>query len=128
MCIRQKDMPNAFLCTERRAPELSIVLTTDIQLRDISRFCLQMKYYSIFGVDLTFNICSYNATASTNRRALLKVRENKISPVVIGPVLIPTSKTFAAYFLFTSTKNRLKPELATRKVIGKDEENNASSN
>ena len=126
MCDSQKYMSNAFLHEGRTAPELSILLTTDIYLNYISRFCSKTKCYGVFGVNPTFNICTYNVTVSTYKHPLPKVRESETNPVLIGLVLIHSAKIFASYFTLPRIMIRLKLELAALKVIGTDGEDNLS--
>ena len=67
----QKGLTNAFIRDVRTAPELAVVVTNDQQLQDILKICAMDHCWSIFGVEPTFNICSYNITNLTYRHPLL---------------------------------------------------------
>ena len=107
----------------RAAPKLAVVVTNDQQLQDILRFCALDHCWSIFGVDPTFNICSYNITILTYRHPLLYNVNSNVHPVLLGPTLIHSSKTFESYFSLPS-ETRLKPELANLRAFGTDGEKN----
>ena len=83
-------------------------------------FCPMDYYWNIFGVDPTFNICSYNITISTYRHPLLYNVNSNVHPVLLGPTLIHSSETFESYFSLPSVMLRLKPELANLRAFRKD--------
>ena len=100
------------------------MVTNDQQLQDILKFCAMDHCWSIFGVDPTFNICSYNIIISTYRHPLLYNVNSNVHPVLLGPTLIHSSKTFESYFSLPSVMLRLKPELASLRAFGTDGEKN----
>ena len=118
LCNVQKGLPNAFIRDVRTAPELAVVVTNHQQLQDILDFCAMDHCWSIFGVDPTFNICSFNITISTYRHPLL----HNVHPVLLCPTMIHSSKTFESYFSLPSDMLRLKPELANLRAFGTDGE------
>ena len=97
MCNNQKGTPTMFLREVRAAPELSLVLADERQLDDIERFGTRSPF-TLLGIDPTFNICDYNLTITTYRHRLLLVKNQDIHPVMLGPVLIHTNKSFESYF------------------------------
>jgi len=123
MCHRQKQSDSSFLREVRTAPEFSAILANDRQLNDIHRFCVK-NCSSVLGVDPTFNICSQNVTITTIRHPLLIVKSSGVHPVLIGPVLIHSTKSFESYFTLPSSMIRLRPELANLKAFGTDDEIN----
>ena len=102
MCNNQKGTPTMFLREVRRAPELSLALANERQLDDIERFGTRSPF-TVLGVDPTFNICDYNVTLATCRHPLLLVNNQDIHSVILGPILIHTSKSFESYFTLPST-------------------------
>ena len=118
LCNVQKGLPNAFIRDVRTAPELAVVVTNHQQLQDIFDFCAMDHCWSIFGVDPTFNICSFNITISTYRHPLL----HNVHPVLLCPTMIHSSKTFESCFSLPSDMLRLKPELANLRAFGTDGE------
>ena len=122
VCNVQKGLPNAFIRYVRTAPELAVVVTNDQQLQDILTVCAMDHCWSIFGVDPTFNICSYNITISSYRHPVLYNVNSNVHPVLLGPTLIHSSKTFEPYISLPSVMLRLKLELSNLRAFGTDGE------
>ena len=123
MCNNQKVTPTVFLREVRAAPELSLVLAEERQLDDIKRFGTRSPF-TLLGAHPTFNICDYNVTITTYRDCLLLVKNQDIHPVMLGPVLIRTNKS---YFTLPSTLIRLRPSYTSLKAFGTDKELNIYS-
>ena len=123
MCNNQKVTPTVFLREVRAAPELSLVLAEERQLDDIKRFGTRSPF-TLLGAHPTFNICDYNVTITTYRHWLLLVKDQDIHPVMLGPVLICTNKS---YFTLPSTLIRLRPSYTSLKAFGTDKELNIYS-
>ena len=126
MCNSQKGTSTMFLREVRTAPELSLVLANERQLDDIERFGTRSPF-TVLGVDPTFNICDYNVTITTYRHPLLLVKNDNIHPVMLGPILIDTNKSFESYFTLPSTLIRLRPSYTSLKAFGTDGELNVYS-
>ena len=94
----QRNSPNAFVWDVHNGDDFSIFLASNHQLQNIKRFCLE-DCWSILGVDSTFNICDYNVTMTTYKHPLLVAKTINQHPVMIGPSIIHSSKTFESYFL-----------------------------
>ena len=69
-------------------------------------------------MDPTFNICDYNVIVITYKHPLLVAKTTNQHPVMIGPFIIHSSKTFESYFSLTSSMVRLQPLLQNLKVFG----------
>lgn len=123
MCIHENETNNAFLRQVITSPEFSVFLSNDRQLNDVKRFCADTSF-SVFGVDPTFNICQHISTFSCYRHPMLVVKGTNVHPVMIGPSIIHTSKTFASYHTLPATMVKLCPELAGIKTFGTDDEVN----
>ena len=121
LCKETNDKPDAFIREVRTAPELSVVLCNNRQIDDLSRFCTG-PCLSILGVDPTFNLCDYNVTVTTYRHPMVTVKETGKHPVLLGPVLIHSHKTFDSYFTLPTTMLRLNPKLTSLKAFGTDGE------
>ena len=105
----------------RTGPEISIFLSPNQQLKNISKFCVH-DADSVLGVDATFNICSYNVTISTYRYTFLKDRTSGEHPVMIEHSIIHRHKTYESDFFFPSNMLRAEPKLQQLKVYGTDGE------
>ena len=121
ICKEQKGKPNEFVRDVRTGPEISTLLSSNQQLKNIFQFCVQ-DAHSVLGVDANFNICSYNVTISTYRHPFLKGRKSSKHPVMIGPSIIYCHKTYESYFSLTSNMLRAEPKLQQLKVYGTDGE------
>ena len=73
-------------------------------------------------MDPTLNICDYNVTMATYKHPLLVAKTTNQHPVMIGPSIIHSSKTFESYFSLSSNMVRLEPSLQNFKVFGTDGE------
>ena len=111
LCKGQIGTSSAFIRDVRTAPEKSVFLSSDNQLHDIERFCAGNYCWSVLGVDPTFNICDYYVTVSTYKHSLLVKNGTNEHPVMLGPILIHSHKTFDSYFSLPSNLIRLKPSL-----------------
>ena len=106
ICNNKKGTPTIFLREARTAPELILVLDNERQLDDVERFGTRSSF-TVLGVDPTFNMCDYNVTIATHRHPLLLVKNRDIHPVMLGPILIHTNKSFESYFTLPSRLTRL---------------------
>ena len=97
MWNRQKVTLTMFFREVRTAAEFGLVLANERQLHDIERFGTRSPF-TVFGLDPTFSICDHNLTITTYRHLLLLIKNRDIHPVMLGPILIYTSKSFESYF------------------------------
>ena len=125
VCNSQKGTSTMFLGEVRTAPELSLVLAKK-NTDNIERFGTRSPF-TVLGVDPTFNICNYNLTITTYRHPLLLVQNDDIHPVMLGPILIHTNKSFESYFTLPSTLICLRPSYTSLKAFGTDGELNLYS-
>ena len=127
MCNSQKDTSTiTFLREVLTVPELSLVLANERQLDDIERFGTRLPF-TVLGVDPTLNICDYNVTITTYRHPLLLDKNDDIHPVMLGPILIHTNKSFESYFTLPRILIRLRPSYTSLKAFGTDGELNVYS-
>ena len=87
--------PNAFVRDVHNGDDFSIFLASNQQLQNLKCFCLE-GCWSILDVDPTFNICDYNVL--TYNYPLLVDKTTNQHPVMIGPSIIHSNKTFESYF------------------------------
>ena len=119
MCNSQKGTPTMFLREVPTAPELSLVLANKRQLDNIERFRIRL-FFTVLGVDPTFNICDYNVMITTYRHPLLLllVKNQDIHLVMLGPIQIHTNKSFESYFTLPSALICLQPSYTSLKSFG----------
>ncbi|PFX13242.1 hypothetical protein AWC38_SpisGene22695 [Stylophora pistillata] len=121
---------NWYAKTERkgfvRMHELSskplILLATDKQLADLSRFCRNNLDFSYLSVDPAFNFGEFSITPTSYRNIFLKSRRSNKCPVFVGPIFIHHSKTKDVYAQFFPKLKCLAPQLEQLLVFGADGE------
>ena len=124
LCKTQARNPTTSFVKEVIAsPELTIFMTTDQQLKDIERFCTNLKNFSILGVDATYNVGEYYLTLTTYRNLMLSTKKGQY-PVFIGPALLHQKKLFDSYFSLPSMMVKYRPNLNRILVYGSDGEKN----
>jgi len=86
-----------------RATDPAIVVTDDIQITDMVRFCTSSIEFGIPTIDPTFSLGEFDMTPITYRHLLLETKRNGNIPVFLGPVLVHYRKNFGTYVFFAST-------------------------
>ena len=103
-------------------PEPAILLASERQLNDVSRFCCDSFEYSVLTVDPTFSLGDFDVTPTTYRHLLLECNRSGKPPVMIGPTLIHYRKTFSTYLFYASSMIGLEKNLASLRAFGTDGE------
>ena len=99
----RKHLSNRFVRSVNAAPEPAIVVSTDGQLQDLSKFCYNSFEFCPLTVDPTFCLGSFDVMLITYRHLLLQSKRYRNPPVFIGPCCIHYKKSFATYLFFAST-------------------------
>ena len=123
MANNSKDSDTAFVRSVSITPEKSVFCATDQQLKDVERFCTKSFKFCILGVDPTYNLGPCYATLTTYRHLLLRTKDGE-HPVMLGPLLLHTRKTYDSYFNLPSNMIKLNPLLNGILVTGTDSEEN----
>ena len=87
-----KDSKVKFLHSLQVSPEVRVVLTTKAQLADVGKFCCNPDEYSIFGIDVTYDIGPFFVTTTTYRHLMLHDKESGTHPNFPGPMMIHTDE------------------------------------
>ena len=100
------------------------VLSTDQQLGDLERFCVnkECSNTSILGIDPTFNRGNFYVTVTTYENLMLVNRKTTKHPVLIGPMLVHQRRTYETCYYFASELLKYWNELASMNAIGTDGE------
>ena len=117
-----EDPSKKFVRAVNAAPEPAVVVTTDRQLQDVTRFCTTAFDFCPLTVDPTFNLGDFDVTIITYRHLLLQSKRYKNPPVFIGPCCIHYRKTFSTYLFFASTVIGQCKQLEGVRAIGTDGE------
>ena len=96
------DPAHKFVRDVKTAPEPTVLLAEDHQLRDLLRSCTSPFDFSIITIEPTFSLGEFDVTPLTYRNLLLESKRTNQPPVFLGPVLVHYRKTFATYLLFAS--------------------------
>ena len=116
MCLMQSN-DNMFIQNASVATEKVIFLANLCQMNNVKRFCTSKKQISILGIDPKHNLGPYFVTISTYRHLQFLTKE-KVSPVMIGLVLLQMNKEYSSYFNLSSEMIRLQSNLTNIKVFG----------
>ena len=117
----QRDSKCTFIREVSSAPEMLVVLANNFQLAEVKRFCTNPASFSVFGVDVTFNVGEYYVCLTTYRDLMLKTKSG-VHPVMLGPILLHQRKLFSSYYTLPSTMIRYDPDLQGILAFGTDGE------
>ena len=118
-----KDTENSFVRSVAITPEKSVFCATDRQLKDVERFCTKANRFCILGVDPTYNLGPCYVTLTTYRHLLFRTKDGQ-HPVMLGPLLLHTGKTYDSYFPLPSNMIKFNRNLNGILVTGTDAEEN----
>ena len=107
------------------APEGIVVISSDIQIKDVARFCTlpPRGVAEVFSGDLTFKLGDFYVTVTSFRNPMLISKEGT-HPTHIGPVQIQHRKLLSSYKYFSSSLKRIEPSIIDLKTFVTDEESN----
>lgn len=100
----------------------SSVLSTDVQLQNVVRFCTNPGSACILGIDPTFNMGKFYVTMTTFTYIHVIRKGMDISPTLFGPLFVHTEKNYESYYYFFSTLLKLEPRLTKIIAVGTDGE------
>lgn len=105
------------------APDPRCILVDDWQMSDVVAFCCTNERPDnvILGIDPTFNLGNFYATFTVYRHPGLKNKHGR-HPLMLGPVLVHTRKTYQTYQYFASGLTRVNPDFRYLKCFGTDGE------
>ena len=104
------------------APEPMAILATEQQLHDLERFCCNSSRFSVMGIDPTFNLGDFNVTPIVYQHLMVRSRQSKSYPWMLGPLFIHYRKEFRNYNFFLSSLVGLRRGLAAIQAAGTDGE------
>lgn len=119
--MEQRDPKLVFIREVSSAPEMLVILANNFQLAEVKRFCTNPAKFSVFGVDVTFNVGDFYVCLTTYRDLMLKTKSG-VHPVMLGPILLHQRKLFSTYYTLPSTMIRLDPDLREILAFGTDGE------
>ena len=102
------------------SPEVRVVLTTKAQLADLVKFCCNPNDYSIFGIDVTYDIGPFFVTTMTYRHLMLLDKESGSHPNFPGPMMLHTDEGAPAFHYFISTLKGLNRDVENILFVGCD--------
>lgn len=115
-----KDSKGQFLHSLQVSPEVRVVLTTKAQLADVVKFCCNPEEYSIFGIDVTYDIGPFFVTTTTYKHLKLHDKDSGTYPNFPGPMMIHTDEGAPAFHYFVSTLKGLNREIENILFVGSD--------
>lgn len=99
---------------------MTVVLTTKAQLADVAKFCCNPDEYSIFGIDVTYDIGPLFVTTTTYRPLMLHDKDSATHPNFPGPMMIHTDEGAPAFHYLVSTLKGLNRDIENRLFVGCD--------
>ena len=84
-------------------PSVRAVLASKSQLEDLVKFCCNPEEFSVFSVDVTYDIGDFFVTTTTYKQLMLGDRETGSSPTFPGPLMIHTNEAADNFYYFAST-------------------------
>lgn len=84
------------------------------------KFCCNPEGFSVFSVDVTYDIGEFFVTTTTYKHLMLVDRETGANPTFPGPFMIHTSETADDFHYFASTLKELRREVDNILFVGSD--------
>ena len=109
-----------FLHSLQVSPEVRVVLATKAQVADVVKYCCNPQEYSIFGIDVTYDIGPFFVTTTTYRHLMLHDKGSGAHPNFPGPMMIHTDEGAAAFHYFLSTLKGLNRDIENILFVGCD--------
>ena len=119
---KSQDGKDKFVRTVTACPEPMCLLSTDLQLDDLVRFCTDPNEFCVLSVDPNFSLGDFSVTCITYHNLLVTDTRTSQSPIMLGPMLVHQSKSFEVYNFFASTLIGITPSLARILAFGTDGE------
>lgn len=115
-----KQSNGKFLHSLQVSPDVRLVLATKAQIADLVKFCCNPENFSVFGIDVTYNIGNFYVTTTTYRHLMLLDKESRAHPNFPGPMMIHTNEDAAVFHYFMSTLKGLNREIENILFVGCD--------
>ena len=119
---KQEEKGSKFIRAIKVIPDPALILATDKQISDLTRFCTDGENFCVMTVDPTFSLGDFDVTPVTYRNLLFQSRRTENPPVCIGPVMIHYRKTYETYLFFASSLVGMSHGLIHLKAFGTDGE------
>ena len=110
----------AFVQDVKAVPQPMCILSFEWQLNDMERFLTNNHNYGILTADTTYNLGDFYVTPLTYPHLMLNDVKTGKSPLILGPLFVHQSTSFAAFNYFASTLVGCKPNLRHIMVFGTD--------
>ena len=115
-----KESKGEFLHSLQVSPEVRLVITTKAQLAEVVNFCTNPEEFSIFAIDVTYDIGPFFVTTTTYRHLKLHDKESGTHPNFPGPMMIHTDEGSEAFRYFFSTLKGLNRDIENILFVGCD--------
>ena len=119
-CKISQGRSDLFVQDVKAAPQPMCVLSTEWQLDDMVRFLTSNHDFGILTVDTTYNLGDFYVTPITYPHLMLQDVKTGKAPLLLGPVLVHQSTSFAVFNYFASTLIGCRPVLRQLLAFGTD--------
>ena len=115
-----KQSNGEFLHSLQVSPNIRVVLATKAQVADLVKYCCNPEGFSIFGIDVTYDIGDFFVTTTTYRHLMLIDKESQTHPNFPGPMMIHTDEGADVFRYFMSTLKGINREVENILFVGCD--------
>ena len=119
-CKLAEGISDAFVRNVKAAPDPQRVLCFDWQLKDLVRFLMDPKQFSILTVDTTYSLGDFYVTPTIYKHLMLVDITSRQHPTIAGPILVHPQKDFASFNCFTNTLVSFEKKLQKVQAFGTD--------
>ena len=115
-----KDSKGTFLHSLQVSPGVRAVLASESQLQDLEKFSCNPEEFSVFRVEVTYEIGEFFVATTMQKHLMLLDRETGSSPTLPGPLMIRTNETADDFHYFASTLKEQRREADNILFISSD--------
>lgn len=115
-----KDSKGEFVHGPQVGPSVRVALTSKSQLEDVVRFCCNPEEFSIFGVDVTYEIGDFFVTTTSYKHLMVIDKDTGCHPTFPGPFMVHTNESANDFHYFASTLKERNRDIENILFVGSD--------
>ena len=99
---------------------MRVALASKSQLEDVVKFCCNPEEFSIFGVDVTYEIGDFFVTTTSYKHLMVIDKESGCHPTFPRPFMIHTNESADDFHYFASTLKERNWDIENILFVGSD--------
>ena len=115
-----KDSKGEFVHGLQVGPSVRVALASKSQLEDVVKFCCNPEEFSIFGVDVTYEIGDFFVTTTSYKHLMVIDKETGCHLTFPGPFMIHTNESADDFHYFASTLKERNRDIENILFVGSD--------